>query len=452
MRQNLGARITTSATMTPPLIQSIRFLQLSAQEIEQEIADMLDRNLMLESDDASGSDEAGEEGFDDIAVLGASAGDEIPEDRQPSSADRDLRARLMDQIPVVFSDATDLQIALGILDALDETGYLEERPIDLARGLSAAGLDVCLERVEQVRGEFMQLEPAGVGAIDLRECLLAQLEDSSHAEAGLAAQIISEHLEALAQAELDQLCQALDVDMTTLRRAIDCIRRLNPKPGLDAGASESAVPDAIVEATADGWRVRLNQAAHPQLRVNSTYERMLGQCTRSDAAALNDQLVEARWFLRSIEMRRDTILRTVQAIFERQPEFLTRGEAGLRPMTLKQIADDIGMHESTICRVSNSKYIQTPLGVFELKRFFSSEVGTGTRTSASGIAVKAMIRDIVAEEPRDEPFCDADITAILARRGVTVARRTVAKYREALGIASAKLRAKRGMTLAEALA
>ena len=452
MRQNLGARITTSATMTPQLIQSIRFLQLSAQEIELEIAEMLDRNLMLESDSEGDTADAAEEGFDDITVLGASAGDDIPEDRQPSSADRDLRARLMEQVPVAFADPTDLQIALSVLDALDETGYLEERPIDLARGLTAAGLDASLERVEQVRRGFMQLEPTGVGALDLRECLLAQLEDSSHAEAALAMQIVGEHLDALANAELDNLCDTLGVDMAALRQAIDCIRRLNPKPGLDAGASETAVPDAIVEATADGWRVRLNQAAHPQLRVNSTYERMLGQCTRRDAAALNDQLVEARWFLRSIEMRRDTILRTVQAIFERQPEFLARGEAGLRPMTLKQIADDIGMHESTICRVTNSKYIQTPLGVFELKRFFSSEVGSGTQTSASGTAVKAMIRDIVADEPRDTPFCDADIRAILARRGVTVARRTVAKYREALGIASAKLRAQRGLTLAEALA
>lgn len=451
MRQNLGARIATSATMTPQLIQSIRFLQLSAVELEQEIAEVLDRNLMLESDDVAASDEP--ESFDDIQILGSSAGDGIPEERQPSDSDRSVRARLLDQLQVAFSDPMDLEIALTLLDALDETGYLEERPSDIARGLRDAGLDVDVEHVERVRAQFMQQDPAGIGALDLRECLLAQLILSDEEAAPLAIRIVSDHLEALANAELDWLCDTLDVDRVALRQAIDCIRRLNPKPGLDASASELTVPDAIVEITERGAvSVRLNSAAHPQLRLNTTYERMLGQCNRSDAAALNDQLVEARWFLRSIEMRRDTILRTVQAIFARQPEFLDKGEAGLRPMTLKQIADDIGMHESTICRVTTSKYIQTPLGVFELKRFFSSEVGSGTRCSASGTAVKAMIREIIADEPHDEPFCDADITAILARRGVTVARRTVAKYREALGIESAKRRAQRVTTLAEALA
>ena len=451
MRQNLGARITTSATMTPQLIQSIRFLQLSAQELEQEIADVLDRNLMLESDDMA-ADDGDSESFDSIHVLGSSAGDEIPEDRDPSDADRDLRARLLDQLQVALSDSVDLAIALTLLDALDETGYLEDRPIDIARGLTQAGLDVDLARVEQVRAVFMRQDPAGVGALDLRECLLAQLSQSAEPAASLATRLVAGHLEALAHAELDELCERLAVDMSTLRDAIDTIRRLNPKPGLDAQASEITVPDAIVSVTDRGVVVRLNGAAHPHLRLNTTYERMLGQCNRADAAALNDQLVEARWFLRSIEMRRDTILRTVQAIFERQPDYLEKGEAGLRPMTLKQIADDIGMHESTICRVTTSKYIQTPRGVIELKRFFSSEVGSGTQTSASGTAVKAMIRNIIAAEPRDEPYCDADITAILARRGVTVARRTVAKYREAMGIHSAKLRAQRITTLDEALA
>jgi len=452
MRQNLGARIATSATMTPQLIQSIRFLQLSAVELEQEIADVLDRNLMLESDEGGAGDDGEPESFDEIQVLGSSAGDGIPEERQPSDSDRGVRARLLEQLQIAFSDPVDLEIALTLLDALDETGYLEERPADIARGLREAGLDVDLDRVERVRAQFMKQDPAGIGALNLRECLLAQLALSGEAAAPLAIRVVSDHLETLANAELDWLCDTLDVDMSSLREAIDCIRRLNPKPGLDATVSDITVPDAIVEVSERGVTVRLNSAAHPHLRLNTTYERMLGQCNRADAAALNDQLVEARWFLRSIEMRRDTILRTVQAIFARQPEFLDKGEAGLRPMTLKQIADDIGMHESTICRVTTSKYIQTPLGVFELKRFFSSEVGSGTQCSASGTAVKAMIREIVAGEPQDEPFCDADITAILARRGVTVARRTVAKYREALGIASAKLRAQRVTTLAESLA
>ena len=185
MRQNLGARITTSATMTPQLIQSIRFLQLSAQELEQEIADVLDRNLMLESDDMA-ADDGDSESFDSIHVLGSSAGDEITEDRHPSEADRDLRARLLDQLQVAFSDSVDLAIALTLLDALDETGYLEDRPIDIARGLTQAGLDVDLARVEQVRAVFMRQDPAGVGALDLRECLLAQLSQSAEPAASLA--------------------------------------------------------------------------------------------------------------------------------------------------------------------------------------------------------------------------------------------------------------------------
>lgn len=470
MKPGLHLKTTQSQTMTPQLLQSIRLLQLSALELEQELREALEHNVMLEPVEAgedeedeapvagataqaeepvavSGQDPAagtqGEADFDWSSRESWSGGEPSDEDGEPWEARvaapqaHDARVAALEQLQMVVETPREARLIALILDAIDDNGYLTQ-PLD---GVALeSGLDPLpeLAEVEAALAKVQSVEPTGFGARDLRECLGLQLRTLPATPVrALAQAIVDSEVEALAQRDFAGIRERLQVDNLQLRKAINLLLTLNPKPGAaPAAAADAALPDVIVGGTPGAWKIVLNADRLPRVRVNRRYERCLGG---SGHRMMREQLQEARWLVRGIEMRNDTLLRATRAIFERQQAFLERGEEGMSPLTLREIASAIGMHESTVCRVTTNKWVQTPWGVYELKAFFPSQIA-GVEGETSGTAVKAMIRRIVGGESAASPLCDGDIAAILARKGVQVARRTVAKYREAMRIPSAKER------------
>jgi len=463
-------RISQQIAMTPQLLQSIRLLQLSTLELEQELRQALEQNVMLEGDDDDMSavdvdEQAEADARQDVEVTGidaaadarveadfdwssrdswsggepsADADGESWEARIAGAPQTDARLAALEQLQLVVRNEREAALCAAIIDAVDDNGYLGQ-PLDGIALQSAlqplpddAEMAAALTLVQSV-------EPTGFAARDLRECLQLQLAATPADSAGraLAQTLVADHLDALAAHDYAALGATLGIDALDLHAALDLILSLNPKPGsaLAAGA-EAALPDLVVIGTPGSWRVELNAERLPRVRVNSTYERLLGGTAHR---AMRDQLQEARWLVRGLEMRHDTLLRTGRAIFQRQQAFLEKGEEGMVSLTLREIADSIGMHESTVCRVTSNKWVATPWGVYELKAFFPSQIA-GRGLESSGTAVKAMIRRIINAENRASPLSDGEITALLARQGVTVARRTVAKYREAMRIPPVKER------------
>ena len=469
MKPHLQLKTTQSMAMTPQLLQSIRLLQLSSLELEQELREALERNVMLEPLEDGDEDEtpapvpeAADETLVPVSGADAAATEQVEADFDWSSRESwsggepvdkdgeswearigvpvatDARVAAIEQLQLVVRSEREARLVTAIVEAVDDNGYL-------AQPLDGIGLESGLEpvpqpdEVEAALRVVQSVEPSGFAARDLRECLMLQLQALPATSAGLALarRIVDECLDVIAARDFDGLCQRFAVDRVDLHAALDLILSLNPKPGAScAAAAEAALPDLVVTGTPGAWKVTLNAERLPRLRVNAMYERALGAQAHR---ALREQLQEARWMVRGIEMRHDTLLRTGRAIFERQAAFLERGEEGMAPLTLREIAEAIGMHESTICRVTTNKWVQTPWGVYELKAFFPSQIAM-REGDTSGTAVKAMIRRIVNGENPQAPLADGDIMALLARNGVHVARRTVAKYREAMRIPSAKER------------
>ncbi|MEQ1439335.1 RNA polymerase factor sigma-54 [Fontimonas sp. SYSU GA230001] len=470
MKPGVQLKTTQRQQMTQNLLQSIRLLQLSTQELEDELREALERNVMLETvepgdeeDDPSRPEAEDRPAEAPVAVTGRdpaavtqveadfdwssreawSGGEPRDEDDEPWEARiaappaLDARVAALEQLQLLVEAPREARLIAVILDAIDDNGYLTQ-PLD---GIALeSGLDPLPDaaEVEAALAKVQSVEPSGFGARDLRECLSLQLRSLPASPLTAVAQTIVDHeLDALAQRDFAGIRSRLNLDNVMLRRAINQVLSLNPRPGAaPAAAAEAALPDVLVTGTPGAWKISLNAERLPRVRVHRQYERCIeGRAHRM----LREQLQEARWLVRGIEMRNDTLLRTARAIFERQQAFLDRGEEGMAPLTLREIADAIGMHESTVCRVTTNKWVQTPWGVYELKAFFPSQIA-GVEGETSGTAVKAMIRRIVDGENVATPLCDGDIAAILARKGVRVARRTVAKYREAMRIPSAKER------------
>lgn len=473
---NVQPRIGQHLAMTPQLLQSIRLLQLSTLELEQELRQALAQNVMLEGedDDMSAVDvdtEAGDDERQDVEVSGIDpsadsrveadfdwssreswSGGEPPADADGESWEArigtpvttDARLAALEQLQLVVRDEREAALCAAIIDAVDDNGYLIQ-PLDGIAFESALQPTPDLGELQAALALVQSVEPSGFAARDLRECLLLQLAVTAADTTGraLAQRLVADHLDALGSHDYAALGAELGVDALALHAALDLILSLNPKPASALAASaEAALPDLIVTGNAGSWRVELNTERLPRVRVNGTYERMLGATAHR---AMREQLQEARWLVRGLEMRHDTLLRTGRAIFERQREFLSRGEEGMAPLTLREIADSIGMHESTVCRVTSNKWVATPWGVYELKAFFPSQIA-GRGLESSGTAVKAMIRRIINAENRASPLSDGEITALLARQGIEVARRTVAKYREAMRIPPVKERLPRDAT------
>ena len=451
MRQNLAVGMSQQLGMTPQLAQSIRLLQLSSLELSCELRQALDSNLLLEAEDDEAeldvysSDDLVEGSPMDPYAGSGSRRDSAEDDdssRLAVADQRDVHMRIMEQAELAFSDPVDRYIACEICAATDDAGYLGATVAELAARCQVIG-KIDAARVESVLARIQRMEPVGYAARSLAECLLLQLaeRDGQGLEAVLldvARRLVGEHLEDIAAKRWTALASSLSVGRDLVLRAVGLIRGLNPKPAAEGSATQYVTPDVRVERTDAGWRVRLNERALPRVRVNADYARAVE--SDKGARALRGQLQEARWLLRSVQVRQDTLLAATEAIFRRQAAFLSRGEVGLSPLTLKDIADEIGVHESTLSRITTSKYVQTPRGTYSLKHFSPSQLTAAEGVSASGASVKALIRRLVDAEPAEAPLRDVDIAAILARRGISIARRTIAKYREAMGIGSSKER------------
>jgi RNA polymerase sigma-54 factor len=460
MKQGLHARLGQTINLTPQLLQSIRLLQLTAPQLEQELRQALERNPMLEYDE---HDEAGETEADahdaacDDAAREAAAWDDLPEPaflsgtrsacgnddataRIAAGLSSDPRVRLLDTLALRWN-AHDLALAGWWLDHCDDHGLLESPLSGLhAQGAQALGVDAA--ELEQVRQRLLHGECAGVAAADAGECLLAQLAElPADTTRALAEHILREHITLLAAHDHDALAAALGVDAAAVEAAVARILGLRPTPFEDTISVDDGIiiPDAVAWRAGDGWRVALNDRATPQVRVAAHCERALAQAP-GDNTVLRGMLEEARWLVRGVAMRNDTLLRTVQVLIARQQGFLERGEEALSPLTLREVADAIGMHESTVSRITSGKYLQTPRGTIELKKLFvvrldGAEVG--------GAAVRAMVKRLIEAEPAHAPLADDTIAGLLARKGVRIARRTVAKYRDQLAIAPARARQRR---------
>ena len=463
LKASLQLRLGQQLTMTPQLQQAIRLLQLPTIELQAHIRELLESNVMLEQDEESenarleslNSPELGgetavaptepqievvDEGWDDATVGPAenpwSPGDD---DRQQEFADeggKSLRDHLLWQLELARPTARELSIARALIDAINDDGYLTD-PLEEIAATLRPEVECTLEELETVLAIVQTLDPAGVGARTVSECLLLQLDQLAPQTPGLAtARLIArDHLPFVAGRDLTALRRSLSASDEELEEALALVRSLNPRPGsiISAGSAEYVVPDVLVRRTARGWSVEVNGATLPRIRINQEYARLIGR--DAGHAAMRTQLQEARWLLKSLEIRQDTLTRVARSIVERQHEFLEHGEEHMKPMILRDIAEAIGMHESTVSRVTSGKYMHTPRGVFELRYFFSSQVEGADGAGTSSTAIRAKIRKLIREEPPQNPLSDSRIAELLSSEGIPVARRTVAKYREMLGIA-----------------
>ncbi len=474
MKPALQLRQSQQLTLTPQLQQAIRLLQLSTLEINQEVARLLDENPMLErEDDDSGQlyahgdavssqpaentaanteasqqqpgEEWSKEEWGELSFSAAGTPDDDEEETRPEIVANtpSLREHLIWQLNMSQLDARDNKIIGLLIDALDENGYLAQ-PLQEIAELLPQELDVTLDDLETALTQLQNLGEPGIGARDLSECLTLQLKALPEGTPGrdLAQRIATQHLNLLAGRDFVKLKKALHCDDAALRTAQSLIVQLNPKPGAEFGqrAADYVVPDVVVERVNGNWRVRLNGESMPRLRINQMYASILQQRGEKNAQQLSGQLQEARWFIKNLQQRFDTILRVSQAIVERQRHFLDYGEIAMRPLVLREIAEQLELHESTISRVTTQKFMLTPRGIFEFKYFFGSGVATETGGTCSSTSIRELIKQFVSQEDAQHPLSDSRMSEILAQQGILVARRTVAKYRDLLHILPANLR------------
>ena len=342
------------------------------------------------------------------------------------------------QLNLTQTSDKDRAIAVAIIDALDDDGYLTCSLDEIAESVGGE-IDTETDEIEAVLHLIQSLDPAGVGARDLGECLLLQLEqlDEDTTYLDKAKELVGKHLQVMGARDFNQLMRKLRVNQDDLQQIITLIQSLSPRPGssIQNTKTEYIVPDVYVRKEKGVWKVELNTDVIPQLRINSTYASMIRRADNSaDNTSLKSHLQEARWFIKSLRSRSETLLRVASTIVEKQRAFLEHGEEAMKPMVLHDIAELLGLHESTISRVTTRKYMHTPRGIYELKYFFSSQVSTDEGGSASSTAIRALIKKLINEEPHKKPLSDSKIADILSSQGIRVARRTVAKYREAMAI------------------
>jgi len=463
MKATLQFRLSQHLTLTPQLQQSIRLLQLSTVELNQEIERLLMENPILEREEGETEAPAGgparaeappvaaggeRERADDLPPDYASpwrGGDDEESDRTLAAPDTPtLRDHLNVQLTLTNLGARDRIFVSLLIDALDDDGYLTQ-PLEEIAAMLPPGAEAGMEELAIALRHLQNFEPAGVGARSPGECLVLQLRAmaeradlaTAQCEAHPIALAIAErHLELLAARDYARLKTLTGANDETLRTAQQLIRGLNPRPGAFFAKVEAryVIPDVIVRKVRNVWRASLNPEALPRLRINRLYAELAAGRKNGGGNALSTQLQEARWLIKNVQQRFDTILRVSQAIVDRQRNFFEHGEVAMRPMVLREIADALGVHESTVSRVTTQKYMSTPRGTFELKYFFGSHVSTDTGGAASSTAIRALIKQLVAAEDARAPLSDSRISQILGQQGIVVARRTIAKYREALQI------------------
>ena len=470
--------------MTPQLQQAIRLLQLSSMELEIEIQEALESNMMLETAvDAADSADAEKPEENDLNetqdITPLTEPEHIPDELSVDSDWEDtyessinishryegssfnfedqnshvetLGEHLLWQLNLSPINDTDRAIAITIIDALDDDGYLncdldeiyfslgEETGSEETKDKESEDEEIGLDEIATVLHMIQAMEPTGVGARNLQECLMLQLRQCNKdtPALALAIELVSKHLDLLANRDFSQLMRRLRLNQEELQDVITLIQSMNPRPGgqINATLPEYITPDVFVKKVNSRWRVGLNPEVMPQLRVNSSYADMIRRADNSeDNVSLKAHLQEARWFIKSLQSRSETLLRVATCIVERQRAFLEYGDEAMKPMVLHDVAETLGMHESTISRVTTRKYMHTPRGIFELKYFFSSHLSTSHGGEASSIAIRALIKKLIGAEAPQKPLSDSKISSLLSEQGIKVARRTVAKYREAMAI------------------
>jgi len=499
MKQALQFRMSQHLALTPQLQQSIRLLQLSTLELNQEIEQILTENPLLERVDnpfesslrlgtdgtigqerhdadaggapaegpretpaAEGADAGGDEapsgaesdgldwGSGDSGRRNAMEDGEERDGRQLAAAHVTLREHLLMQLALTQLSQRDRGLVTALIEMVDEDGYLRH-DLDEVLELLPEEIEVEREELDTALSLLQSFDPPGVGARDASECLALQLRpqsggatvDASDAIRGLAQALVVHHLPLLAAHDFTRLKKMLHCDDAALRAAHQLIRTLTPFPGRAFLSDESdfVVPDVIVRKIKNQWRAMLNPDVMPQLRVNRLYAQVLRDHRgSSDGAGMAARLQEAKWLIKNVQQRFDTILRVSEAIVDRQRNFFTHGEVAMRPLVLREIADTLGLHESTVSRVTTQKFMLTPFGTFELKYFFGSHVATDAGGAASSTAIRALIKQLIGAEDPKKPLSDSKIATLLGEQGIVVARRTIAKYREALRIPPVSLR------------
>jgi RNA polymerase sigma-54 factor len=471
MKQSLQLKLSQRLALTPQLQQSIRLLQLSTQELGQEISQMLQENPMLERLD-------GEDRFENVAADGAATTGEVPAERehersdvyeelawgdrsvspsygsgggdeddehdyqQADSAQASLHQHLLNQLSLMPIELRDRQLVNLLIEAIDDDGYLSASLDEIAEMLPE-DLEVDPLELTTALKLLQSFEPAGVGARDLAECLLLQLKvlpaDTPHLEE--ARLLVRDHLKLLGDREYGKLKKQLGLGDADFIRLRQLITSLNPRPGAAYAPADTryVTPDVFVRKVRGLWTVSLNAEAVPKLRINEMYAGIL-RANRDGGGSLSSQLQEARWLIKNVQQRFETILKVSQAIVDRQRMFFEHGEVAMRPLTLKEIAEAVELHESTISRVTTQKYMMTPRGLYEFKYFFGSALATEEGGATSSTAMRALIKQFIDAENPTKPLSDNDIADLLGKQGFVVARRTVAKYREQLNISPANQR------------
>ncbi len=460
-RQSIELRQHQQLALTPQLQQALRFLQASAQDFEQEVADALLENPLLEREEEYDIDiqrlepEADDEREDSRLLLSIANRPRVQGDdgaaRPETSQAETLQDHLLAQLRVTRLSRRDQAFVELLIGELDDNGYLVGDLAEIAECLPD-GLGVDPDELATALSLLQSFDPPGVGARSLSECLLIQLQRRQGAlrpeVLACARDLAQNHLALLASGNLARLRERLACSPGVLREAHQVLLALEPKPGreLTGALADHVIPEIIVRKRKEQWEAQLNPAAMPRLRVNSAYEQAIReqgvneQPVAQGAASLQQKIREAHGTLKSVNQRFETILRVAQAVVAHQQDFFHTGVQAMRPLNLREIADELGMHESTVSRATRFKYAQTPWGLFELKYFFGSGLDTDQGEMASATAVKALIQDLVAAETAVKPLSDSQLAVKLGERGVVIARRTVAKYREAAGIESAALR------------
>lgn len=475
MKQSLQLRIGQSLTMTPQLQQAIKLLQMSTLDLQQEIQQALESNMMLEVEEEDlptlEYQEKKTENADQVTSEGSQTDlpEELPvdvswddvyestlpvggDDTMDSSEFESLRGKtqtlqdhLLWQLELSHVSERDYAIAVAIIDAINEDGYVASDLNDIYQGLSEQLDELDVDEVRAVLHMIQNFDPVGVAALDLADCLRLQIQqlpnDTPYKAEAL--DFVCRHLELLATCDQARLMKRVGFTEEQLKQVLVLIRSLDPKPGarLQEADVEYVVPDVFVSKVKDHWQVSLNPDIAPRLRINPFYSGMIKRADNShDNVSMKSHLQEARWFIKSLHSRNDTLLRVAKSIVEKQGDFFEHGPIAMKAMVLRDIAEELDLHESTISRVTTQKYMHTPQGVIEFKYFFSSHVSTDGGGECSATAIRALIKELVGNENPAKPLSDSKISDLLNEKGINVARRTIAKYREAMSIPSTSQR------------
>jgi len=474
MKHSLQLKLGQHLTLTPQLQQSIRLLQLSTLELNQELEQMLQDNPLLEREEEDEASPAATEtpahtaeaeiqdtdtappdpgepepsatlddaDWNDYSV--ASSDDEDNDYTQGSISGATLREHLLNQLIVSPLTLRDRTLVAALIDDLDDSGFLTQPLEDITASLQGELEELEPEELDIALKHLQNMDPTGVGARNLAECLTLQLRalppDTPARDAAM--RLTTHYLDLLAARDVGKLKKMLGIDDAMLRAARALILSLNTRPGAAFGADDThyVIPDVYVRKIKGMWIASLNADAMPKLRVNRVYADILSRHRESGGNQLASQLQEARWLIKNVQQRFDTILRVSQAIVDRQKQCFEHGEVAMRPLVLREIADAVELHESTISRVTTQKYMMTPRGLYELKYFFGSHVSTDSGWACSSTAIRALIKQLVAAESTKKPLSDGQLAGVLGQQGIVVARRTVAKYRESLQIPPANMR------------